>query len=252
MLMSGYRNTLQLETNDLAALDITRGVLQTPSLALDVRVAIYYKQTQSLIMPARYPSVFTPLDTMSFTPLQCFQGRKWGVGISSSLNFIPLSLVVNASVFSHHSRIIDGRTNQEYYTIGDIPVVVKFLVQFAPAGWQVNLLYQYATGSPTTDGYYLKGGNLLGDGVFFPVWKRLNTDRVPDYHRVDLSVARGWRSGNWTIDLVCSALNLFGNRNVSSYKFTFSPDDEDFVSRTPVVNSFPFMPNIEIRCQYTF
>jgi len=251
MLMSQHRNSLRPETHRLAAFDAMTSVVQSRSTIVDANASFYYKQTQSLIMPARYPDVFTPLDTMSFEPLQAFEGINWGMGITSDVKFIPLSVSLTASIFSHHSYIIDTRTEEEYYTTGNRPVVAKLYLQFAPPGWTASLLYQYSTGAPTTDQYFLKGNNLLGEVVYLPIWEKLNSDRVPDYHRLDLTVAKSWNSVNWGIEVAFSVLNLLGNRNISNYDYTFSADDEDYVKKIPVLNTLPFVPNIEIRCKYS-
>lgn len=252
MLMSEHRNSLDLERHNLVALDGTTQIVQNRSVAVNATASLYYKQTQSLIMPARYPSVFTPLDTMSFEPLQDFRGVKLGMGVSSMVDLIPLNVSLTASVFNHHNRIVDDRTALSYYTVGDVPIVAKVLLKYAPPGWSVSLLYQYSTGSPTTDEYYLKASNLLGETVYLPVWQELNSDRLPDYHRLDLTLARNWSGASWKIEAICSVLNLTGSRNVSNYNYSFSDDDESYVRKVPVMNTLPFVPNIELRCEYSF
>ncbi len=251
MLMSEYRDELRPETNNLAALGATTPVLRHRSVAVDGRVDLYFKDTRSLILPERYPSVFTPLDTMSYRPLQCFRGIKWGMGVSSVMKLVPLNLSLTASLFSHRSVIIDNRTGEKYRTIGDVPAVAKFIFRFSPPGWTVNILYQYSTGSPTTDGYFLKGTNLIGNVVYLPAWRELNSSRVPDYHRLDFSVTKGWHGPDWEIDVVFGVLNLLGNENISSYTYTLSEVDRDYVKKAAVINTLPFVPNIEIRCQYS-
>ena len=251
MLMSQYRGDLRPETHNLAALNAATTVVRNRSIAIDSRVDMYFKDTESLIMPERYPSVFTPLDTMAYKPVQRFRGVKWGMGLSSVVSLVPLDLSLSASLFTHHSRIVDGRTGASYLTVGDIPVVTKFLLQFSPRGWTVSLLYQYSTGSPTTDEYYLKGSNLVGDVVFLPVWRELNSDRVPDYHRLDFAVARSWHGANWKVDAVFGVLNLLGSQNISSYRYSLSDVGQDFVNKAAVINTLPFVPNIEIRCEYS-
>ena len=251
MLMSEHRNSLRPETHNLAALDAATPVFQSRSTTVDGTASFYYKETESLIMPARYPDVFTPLDTLSFEPLQAFQGVSWGMGLTSNVNFIPLNLSLTASLFSHHSRIIDTRTKEEYYTIGDKPVVAKLHLQLAPPGWTVGLLYQYSTGAPTTDEYFLKASNLFGDVIYLPLWQKLNSSRVPEYHRLDISVAKDWHSDHWRIEVIASVLNLLGDRNISSYNYTFSADDEGYVKKIPVLNTLPFVPNVELHCGYS-
>ncbi len=251
MLMSEYRNTLRLQTHSVADLDVTSAVLENRSMAIDVRFDGYYKGTQSLILPARYPSIFTPLDTMSFEPLQAFEALKWGMGVSSRLNLIPLNLSLTASLFSHHSRIVDHRTQKEYYAIGDIPTLAKFLIQYATPSWGLGLLYQYSTGSPTTDQYFLKSTNLVGSTLFLPIWRELNSSRVPDYHRLDLTLTKTWHGINWNVEVVCSVFNLLGNENITSYDYAFSEFNTDFVKKMPVKNTLPFVPNIALRFDYS-
>ena len=113
MLMSEHRNALRPETHNLAALDAAAPVFKGRSAIVDATGSAYYKETQSLIMPARYPDVFTPLDTMSFEPLQAFRGISWGMGFSSDVKLVPLDLSLTASLFSHHSRIVDTRTEEQ-------------------------------------------------------------------------------------------------------------------------------------------
>jgi hypothetical protein len=173
------------------------------------------------------------------------------MGLTSNVNFIPLNLSLTASLFSHHSRIIDTRTKEEYYTIGDKPVVAKLHLQLAPPGWTVGVLYQYSTGAPTTDEYFLKASNLFGDVIYLPLWQKLNSSRVPEYHRLDITVAKDWHSDHWRIEVIASVLNLLGDRNISSYNYTFSADDEGYVKKIPVLNTLPFVPNVELHCGYS-
>ena len=67
--------------------------------------------------------------TQCHSSLQAFQGINWGLGFSSDVKLVPLNLSLTASLFSHHSRIVDTRTGEETYTIGDKPIVAKLDVQ---------------------------------------------------------------------------------------------------------------------------
>ena len=251
MLMSEYRTTLDLETHSLADLDASTTILETRTVAIGLRFNGYYKATQGLILPARYPSVFTPLDTMSFMPRQAFQAAKSGVSLSCMLSLVSLDLSMTASLSSNRSRIIDERTQESYSTIGDIPLGTRLLIQFTPPGWTASLLYQYATGVPTTDEYFLRSTNLLGNEIFLPIWRELNTSRVPGYSRLDGTVSKAWRGERWQIELICSVLNLLGNKNISNYRYEFSELGIDNAKKIPVMNTLPFFPNIGIRCDYS-
>ncbi len=250
MLMSQYRDELRPETNNIVSLSANTPVVRSRGVEVDCKADLYFKNTGSLILPARYPSVFTPLDTMSYEPLQCFSAVKWGMGVSAGMKVMPLDLSFTASLFNHHSSIVDNRTGDEFRAVGDVPVVAKFFAQFSPPGWTFSILYQYSTGTPTTDGYYLKGSNLLGEVVYLPAWCGLNSNRIPDYRRLDFSVAKGWYGPGWKMDVVFGVLNVLGNENVSGYRYNLSQTDPDYVRKAAVINTLPFVPNLEIRFSY--
>ena len=81
--------------------------------------------------------------------------------------------------------------------------------------------------------------------------EKLNSSRVPDYHRLDLTVAKDWHDDHWRIEVIGSVLNLLGNKNISSYDYAFSADDERYVKKISVLNTLPFVPNIELHCGYS-
>ena len=256
MIMSENRKNLNLQNHYLLALDASTFLVKNNWTNCLVRLNGYYKQTQSLIMPARYPNVFTPLDTMSFEPLQQFRAKKSGCGVSSVIGIIPLHLSLTSSIFTHQSRVTDNRTEKEYRTAGDIPITVKVLLQYNPADWSMNLLYQYSTGIPITDQYFIKSstilGNPSGEPLFISVPKELNSSRVPDYHRIDLNMTKTWKGPRWTFVFSLGILNLFSNRNISHYTYAFSDSTDDFVIKTPVMNTLPFVPTASLWCEYNW
>lgn len=252
MIMSGSRKSLNLQNTTLFALDASTQLIANPWIVFDVQLNGYHKQTESLILPGRYPSVFTPLDTMSFEPLQKFRAKKSGAGISSIIGFLPLDLTLTLSVFVHKSRVIDTRSEQEYRTAGDIPLTSKLFLRFEPSTWIVGVLYQYSVGMPTTEEYNLKASNLLGETIFIPVWRKLNSARLSNYHRLDVNITKTWKGPRWTVALSLGVLNVLSNQNVSDYRYEFSESDADFVKKTPVTNTLPFLPQASLRCEYTW
>ncbi len=252
MLMSDDPAAFNPENNTLMDIDAKTQIFQNRETSADIRFNAYYKNTQSLILPARYPNIFTPLDTLSFEPLQKFQAVKYGIGISCVMNFTPSNLSLTASIFSHHSKIIDNRTGDEYLTAGDIPLVTKWLLQYNPGSWDINILYQYSTGMPTTDSYYIKSTSIIDETnvSYFQIWKILNSSRVPDYHRFDFNITKSWEGTQWKFSLSLSFLNLFDNQNITNYYYQIDYQSPDFTKKTPVANSLPFVPNLNLKYEY--
>lgn len=249
MLMSEQRSNLNLERHLLASTHLRTKILGDHNVYLGFDIDGYVKQTRDYILSARYPNIFTPLDTLSFEPLQCFRAEKSGAGISSFMVLPPQHLSLTASLFSHRSRVLDTRTDQEYRDVGDIPRLIKFFLQYSPEDWGVSVLYQYATGMPTTDQYYLKS---FTDDLYLHLWKGINTSRVPDYRRLDITVTKTWHAARW--NFVCSVgiINVLGGRNVSSYLYELSPQLPENVEKVPVTNTLPFLPVIDVKAEYVW
>jgi hypothetical protein len=250
ILMSDKRDGLEPETHLLLAVSASTVAVENSGLTLSFQANAYLKRTESLVMPARYPDMFTPLDSLSFEPLQCFEAKKSGIGISSAVALPPENIQVSVSFFSHRSKILDTRTGDEYFAAGDLPFAGKFLFQYKPQGWDVNMLYQYFSGMPTTEGYFLRSTNILGDVLYIPLWKDVNSSRLPDYKRLDFSLAKEWSGDRWAFALSLNIFNVLGTKNVSYYSYTFSEESENYTKKTPVYNTLPFLPNLGIKYTY--
>jgi TonB dependent receptor len=250
ILMSDKKNDLEPETHLLLSVSASTIVVENSVLNISFQAGGYLKKTESLIMPARYPDMFTPLDSLSFEPLQSFEAEKSGIGISSIIGILPENIRFSASLFSHRSKILDTRTGEEYSDAADLPFAGKFLLQYEPQGWDVTMLYQYFSGMPTTEEYFLRTTNLFGSVVYVPLWKTVNSSHLPDYRRLDLSVTKEWNGDRWTFALSLNIFNVFGTKNVSYYSCAFSEQSENYTQKTPVYNTLPFLPNLGI--QYTY
>jgi hypothetical protein len=106
----------------------------------------------------------------------------------------------------------------------------------------VSANWVFYTGNPATFpvGRYEVGGNIV------PLYSKRNSDRMPDYHRLDLSCTiegkkkegRKW-SGEW----VFSLYNAYGRKNAWSINFEKDKDDS-FLIRAQKVYLFSFVPSI--------
>ncbi len=105
-----------------------------------------------------------------------------------------------------------------------------------------SMLWQYSTGAPTT--YPI--GKYEFNGAYIPVYGARNTSRMPDYHRLDLSLtikgkknpSRRWQ-GEWNFSLY----NAYGRKNPWYIYFS---QDRDNPSQTyaEMVYLFSFVPSV--------
>jgi len=107
--------------------------------------------------------------------------------------------------------------------------------------WTFSGTWVYTTGSPTTipeSQYFLT--TLDGTELsYFHVGDK-NSYRLPDYHRMDVSVGRQFETENWTWDVGVSVYNLYNHDNISyrEYNLDVSPivvTDVQYLGITPSV-----------------
>ena len=90
--------------------------------------------------------------------------------------------------------------------------------------WQVGINTKYATGRPYTP---VNGSIYRNDlKLFEPIYAQTNSDRFPDYKRVDLRITHfNQIFGNVPIVVYMEGLNMFNFNNIFGYSYT--PDYSD-------------------------
>lgn len=101
--------------------------------------------------------------------------------------------------------------------------------------------WTYASGTPTT---YPLSRYAIG-GSFAPVFGGRNEGRLPDYHRLDLSLTlRTERGGEWDFSLY----NAYSRHNVWSVSYSYSQLDDK--PRAAGIYLFPILPSISYSCRF--
>lgn len=85
--------------------------------------------------------------------------------------------------------------------------------------FQIALTYRFSTGTPYTPlnsrvGYF---DTAKGEMIYAPVYGAYHSQRVPDYHRLDIKVTMPFIMKGWTSFV--QVINLFNNKNVNSYYY---------------------------------
>jgi hypothetical protein len=221
------------------------GPSATASLALDG----YLKEESYLLQSERYPAVFTMLDSNSFESSQQFSGMKYGTGVEWNAAIPGYGLKIDGSCHFQRSFTIDQRNDASFPNGSDIPLAFKLLVAYETGHLRAMVTFQQYSGAPTTDRYYLVGTTLTGGKYFFPVDERLNSDRLPEYSRLDISASYTFNLSDWQIEPYVQILNLLNTPNVSHFSYYLSPVMERNVQALPEHNTLPILPFVGIRVE---
>jgi hypothetical protein len=124
--------------------------------------------------------------------------------------------------------------------------------------WELGVRWRYATGFPTTPvtNVLRVVEDVDGDGIYDPshgdfyTYQREdppeveNTDRLPDYHRLDLRLEYSPRAGRLRWTYYIDVINAYGRENVVGWNY-----NADFSERKPETG-MPILPSLGVRLQF--
>jgi len=113
-----------------------------------------------------------------------------------------------------------------FYALHDQPHELKTVYSRRIKRWDLSAAFIYATGKPYTspEGEYQL--TLLDGSVYNYIHvSEKNSYRLPDYHRLDISVSYNWR-GHYTENMISfSIFNLYNRKNVWYKEFEIYEND---------------------------
>ncbi|MCW1962610.1 TonB-dependent receptor [Chryseobacterium viscerum] len=169
------------------------------------------------------------------------KGRAYGLELIAKKKSGKLTGWISYTL-SKTERKINGINNNEWYNARmdkthDLSIVATY--QLNPK-WSFSGLFVYSTGNAVTfpTGKY----ELNGQTIF--QYSNRNADRMPAYHRMDLSatyepVSNKRFRGSWTFGIY----NLYGRENAYTINFEDNPDRPG-TTRAMQTSLFRWVPNI--------
>jgi hypothetical protein len=95
--------------------------------------------------------------------------------------------------------------------------------------WRLNFAWRYHTGWPTTP---LTLEQIVGEGEeieLVPVLGPLNSQRLPNYHRLDLRVSRFWPTSWGSLTIFADIQNLYNRENVAGFDFEVDEEARELI-----------------------
>lgn len=109
--------------------------------------------------------------------------------------------------------------------------------------WQIGVKFQYASGSPYTPVI----GAVQKDDEWYVVEGDYNSERYPDYHKLDIRIDRRFHFSNWTLTTYVDVWNAYNRKNVFSYYYDVA---DNGVITKEVSGGFPLIPILGISAQF--
>ncbi len=219
---------------------LVAGITYTPSEHFKFDVEGYYKKIYDL--PANNEQRYFPHENL----LVSGEGKSYGLETSAEYKDNRFSLSVAYSLGWAKKTVLGKEFYPRYDSRHKISIVSQYELS---EGWIVSAIWIYNSGFPYTQsaGYYdkLRIDDLFDSGSlydsFFPasLLGERNSIRMPDYHRLDLSLSKKFRLGNMSITMDVSVINVYDRSNV----FYFKRENGERV------NQLPFLPTATVKVE---
>jgi len=192
-------------------------------------VDLYYKDIDDLV-------VDTDDDTQPF--LNRGHGEAYGLELMLNKELTDRWygwLSVSLSETERTNELTDQTIPFSY----DTPVVANLVLNYQMTkNWNAGLRWTYRTGTLYTP-VIGNQENPQFAGSYIPVYGDINSQRLDDYHRLDIRFERpfqGKLKGSFYVDL----LNVYGRNNVSSIDYEPVPNSREFkLTKSEGIGFFP-------------
>ncbi len=171
-------------------------------------------------------------------------GRSYGSELFLKKNTGPVTGWVGYSL-SRHTRKFDAIEQGKIYPANydrrhDVKLAVMARIN---ARWTLSALFVYATGNALTvpDEKYLIDGNILSH------FSRVNSFRMPAYHRLDIAATRSLRKrGRFESELILSVFNVYNRPNpfYIYYAVTGNVAQYNLTVEARQICVFPVLPSV--------
>jgi hypothetical protein len=188
------------------------------------KVEGYYKDLNNLIISRPSADNYPGLSEEQYQELPLYtndaNGEAWGFEFFANK---VLSddwygwLSVAYSETTRKNLITDESFNYSY----DQPWIINLVSNYQLTQvWQVGFKWRYQSGQLVTP---IIGAEDANDpenpGLYDPIYGDINSERLPDYHRLDIRADRSFIYDDWSMDLYIEVLNVYGQENVVGYSY---------------------------------
>ncbi len=202
-----------------------------PAPRLALRTEVYRRRVTD--PRPRYENLFEPFESFPEGELDRFRfeperGTAEGIELFLQGRVARLDWWVNYG-YATTEDVIDGkeipRLIDQRHTLN---VDVGFPLN---RHWDLNLAWRFHTGSPTTPVSLEEREGEDGETELAPVLGPLDSERLPDYHRLDLRMSRRWQLDRGRLTFFFDAQNLYNRKNVSGLDLEIDEDAGQIITR---------------------
>ena len=133
----------------------------------------------------------------------------------------------------------NDRTGETFKFGYDQPVNTTLVGKYKLASnWAIGSKWAFHTGNPYTP--VLGTSGTYPDGRPRPLYGAVNSERLPNYHRLDLRLEHSILHSTWKATTFIEIINAYGNKNVAGYDYGPNYNKKDPIYQLPFLPAFGF------------
>lgn len=197
---------------------------ESPSKKISFSAESFYKKMWNQIDYEAHAQIL--LNPILETELEFGAATSYGIELLAKKDVGKLQGWLGYT-WSRAKRIFPGiNSGLEYNAFYDRPHQLNVTATYAVSPrWQLGSNWNYSTGAP----YSAPASFYLFNGREVPIYQQKNNERLPDYHRLDLSATcrLNRNSANRFVHhLSFSFFNFYGRKNIVFYNFNKTEADD--------------------------
>jgi TonB family protein len=102
-----------------------------------------------------------------------------------------------------------------------------------PAGWEVGARFRFSSGNPRTPITGARRDDLTD--VFIPIFGPVNSDRLPNFHQLDIRVDKNFVFDAWSLNVYLDLTNAYNNPAKEGILYNYNYTESAFLEGLPLL-----------------
>ncbi len=218
-----------------------------------IGLAVYYKQLKHVVDFVDHARLFQ--NPYIENELRSGNGESYGVEFLVSKNTGRFTGNFSFTYSKAQFKIPEINNNEEYKAPYDRPIDISVLGQYEISDkWKMSGNWVLASGRNIT----LPNGYFVHEDVRVPVYSTRNEDRLPTFHRLDISFTLTPRKGknrSWKSEWVFGLYNTYFRKNPMSINFLPRRNENNQVIEPQQIEAqrtwlFPVIPSVTYNVKF--
>lgn len=166
------------------------------------------------------------------------RGRIYGAELSGQARWASDGMAFLAYTLSRSERDDHGG-GYRLFDRDQTHILSLVLSQGLGKGWQVGARFRLVSGNPVTP--VTSAVYDARTGVYVPVYGKVNSDRDPMFHQLDVRIEKGFRVGPMKLGAYLEVQNAYNAKNYQGADYAFD------YSKKEQVAGMPIFPNLGLK-----